>query len=302
MDERCKLLESIVQEVVDALGGYEGEVYRLGDQVNGCLKDLEKLWRRDEHDDDRTVARIFWKTRVLSNDLTPILLATAGKGLVEDKRAIACADLLTAMTWPIDLAEELKELNDELDSKADYTQLLQSHLHYKATILKPGALAALFGIMLPPLTKSSSERTERDGQTVNVVLHLARNLVFIKDLPVNSFLSADHAEFSVMQSKLIRLLSESHILQLILTIAANSDKDYVFDGWNTIVLEIIYLLFRGLAFGNNYLSTDTSILATSRRSATVSCSGRALQTPVVASGSHSPFSFWDHYCREAQSE
>ncbi|KAE9405100.1 timeless-domain-containing protein [Gymnopus androsaceus JB14] len=246
VDERRKLFEPIVQGVVDALGGYEGEVYRMGDQVSGCLKDLKKLWKRDENDDDRTMARIFWKTRVLSNDLVPILLATAGKGFVEDKRAIACADLLTAMTWPIDLAEELKELDDEFDSKADYTQLLQSHLHYKAAILKPGVLEALFGIMLPSLTKSSAERTERDGQIVNVVLHLVRNLAFIKDLPANTFLSADHAEFSAMQSKLIRLLSESHILQLILTIAANSDKDPLFDSWNTIVLEVIYLLFRGV--------------------------------------------------------
>lgn len=276
VDQRREVFEPIVQGVVDALGGYEGEVYRMGDQVSGCLKDLKKLWKRDENDDDRTVARIFWKTRVLSNDLVPILLATAGKGFVEDKRAIACADLLTAMTWPINLAEELKELDDELDSKADYTQLLQSHLHYKAAILKPGVLEALFGVMLPPLTRSADERTERDGQIVNVVLHLIRNLAFIKDLPANTFLSADHAEFSALQSKLIRLLSESNILQLILTIAANSDRDPLFDGWNTIVLEIIYLLFRGvqpsslaldqskvcLDFVDSYLVTYAFVLAT----------------------------------------
>ncbi|KAJ3842021.1 timeless protein-domain-containing protein [Lentinula raphanica] len=243
---RLKLFEPIVQGVVDALGGYEGDEYRMGDQVNGCLKDLKKLWRKDETDDDRTVARIFWRTRVLPNDLVPILLATAGQGLVEDKRAIACADLMTAMTWPIDMSEELKELDDELDSKADYTELLQSHRHYKAAMLKPGVLEALFGIVLPPLTKSSKERTERDGQIVNVVLHLVRNLAFIKDLPASMFLSADHAQFSAMQSQLIRMLSESHILQLVLTIAANSDNDPLFDNWNTIALEIIYLLFRGV--------------------------------------------------------
>lgn len=245
-DGKRKFFEPIVQGVVDALGGYEDNIYRMGDQVNGCLKDLKKLWRKDETDDDRTVARIFWKTRVLPNDLVPILLATAGQGLVEDKRAIACADLMTAMTWPIDLAEELKELDDQFDSKADYTELLQSHLHYKAAILKPGVLEALFGIVLPPLTKGPQERTERDGQIVNVVLHLVRNLAFIKDLPANTFLSADHAQFSSMQSKLIRMLSDSHILQLVLTIAANSDNDPLFDSWNTIVLEIIYLSLRGV--------------------------------------------------------
>ncbi|KAJ4477289.1 timeless protein-domain-containing protein [Lentinula aciculospora] len=255
-NKKRNFLEPIVQGVVDALGGYERDVYRMGDQVNGCLKDLKKLWRKDEIDDDRTVARIFWKTRVLPNDLIPILLATAGQGLVEDKRAIACADLMTAMTWPINLAEELKELDDELDSKADYTELLQSHLHYKAAILKPGVLEALLGVVIPPLTKGAKKRTERDGQIVNVVLHLVRNLAFIKDLPANMFLSADHAEFSALQSKLIRTLSEAHILQLVLTIAANSDNDPLFNNWNTIVLEIIYLLFRGVQPSS--LSVDQS--------------------------------------------
>ena len=106
--DRRSILDPVVRRVVDALGGYEDGSYRLGDAVNGCLKDLKKLWRKDDTDDERTVARIFWETRVLPNDLIPILMATAGIGLVEDKPAIACADLLTAMTWPIDMAEELK--------------------------------------------------------------------------------------------------------------------------------------------------------------------------------------------------
>ncbi|KAF5372553.1 hypothetical protein D9758_005156 [Tetrapyrgos nigripes] len=245
-EERHTFLEPIIQGVVDALGGVEGGVYRLGDEANGCLKDLKKLWRKDETDDERTVARIFWKTRVFSNDLIPILLVTAGKGMVEDKRAISCADLMTAMTWPIDMAEELKELDDELDKGTDYTQLLQSHLHYKAAVLKPGVIEALFGIVLPPLAKNKKERTERDGQIVNIVLHLIRNLAFIRDPPPNSHSSADQAEFSTLQSRLIRSLSDTHIIDLLLTIAANTDKDPLFDSWNTIVLEILYLLFRGI--------------------------------------------------------
>ena len=245
--DRRTILEPFIRQVVHALGGYEPDVgYRMGDEVNGCLKDLKKLWRKDDTDDDRTVARIFWETRVLPNDLVPILLATAGKGLVEDKRAVACADLMTAMTWPIDMAEELKELDDELDKGTDYTQLIQSHLHYKAALLKPGVMEALFGIMLAPLSKPPKERQERDGQVINVVLHLIRNLAFIKDLPFNTHLSSDQAEFSSLQTKLVRALSETHILKLLLTIAANADNDPLLNGWNTLVLETLYLLFRGV--------------------------------------------------------
>lgn len=243
--DRRVLLSPVVGRVVDALGGYEDREYVIGDQANGCLKDLKKLWRKDETDDERTVARLFWEMRVLPNDLVAILLQTAGKGLVEDKRAINCVDLMTAMTWPIDLAEELKELDEELDKGTDYTQLLESHLHYKAALLQPGIIQSLFGIMLAPLAKPAKGRTERDGQIINVVLHLIRNLAFIKDLPSNC-LNPDQAEFSTLQSRLIHALSDSHTFDLLLTIATNADKDPLFNGWNTLVLEIFYLFLRGV--------------------------------------------------------
>ena len=59
-------------------------------------------------------------------------------------------------------------------------------------------------------------------QIVNVILHLVRNLAFIKDLPQNSHASADQAEFSTLQSRLVKGLSESHFIELLLTIASNA--------------------------------------------------------------------------------
>ena len=244
--DRRAILEPAVQSVVDALGGFEDGVYRMGDECYSCLKDLKKLWRKDDTDDERTVARIFSDCRVLSNDLIPVLMETAGKGHVEDKRAIACADLITAMTWPIDLAEELKEMDEELDKGSDYTQLFSSHLRYKAAMLQPGVLKALFSIILPCLAKSPKERKERDIQIITVVLFLVRNLAFIKDLPSNTNLSSDQAELSSLQSRLIKVLSEDFILEFLLTIASNVSTDPLFNQWNVIVLEIFYLIFRGV--------------------------------------------------------
>jgi len=93
--DRRAILLPVIQNIVAALGGVElvsetEEEYVLGDSCLGCLRDLKKLWRKDDTDDDRTVARIFWETRVLEKDLVPILLVTAGKGMVEDKCALAC--------------------------------------------------------------------------------------------------------------------------------------------------------------------------------------------------------------------
>ena len=83
-------------------------------------------------------------------------------------------------------------------------------------------------------------------QIVNVVLHLVRNLAFIKDLPSNTYGSADQAELSSLQSRLIKGLSESHFIDLLLTIASSSAADQLFNQWNSLVLEIFYLLFRGV--------------------------------------------------------
>lgn len=246
--DRAAILTPAISQVVTALGGFEGNIYVLGDECYGCLKDLKKFWRKDDTDDDRTVARIFWNLRILPNDLIPILLETAGKGRVADKHAIAAADIVTAMTWPIDLAAELKELDEE-DVKADYTHLLESHLYYKAALLRPGVISALFSILLPCIAKDKRERKERDTQIVNVILHLFRNLAFIRDKPPNAHLSADQAEFSSLQSTLVKTYAESHVLDLLITVASNA-SDSFFAQWNTLVLETLYLLYRGVLPGS----------------------------------------------------
>lgn len=249
-DSRRAILEPIINRVANALGGMENGTYRLGHESYNCLKDLKKLWRKDDTDDERTVARIFWETKVLPNDLIQVLLCTAGQGMVEDKRAIVCVDLITAMTWPIDIAEELKELDEELEEGAhpDYTHLLQSHLHYKAALLEhPAIFQALLGIVVPPLSKPARERKQRDGQVINIVLHLIRNLAFIRDLPANIHASDEHIQFSTLQSKLVKSLSESRLMELLLTIAANSGNDPLLKSWNTIVLDIFYLILRSVS-------------------------------------------------------
>lgn len=245
-NERRAILEGPIKSVIEALGGVEGGRYRLGDECYGCLKDLKKFWRKDDTDDDRTVARIFWEARVLPNDLVPILLETAGKGLFEDKRAIACADLMAAMTWPIDVAEELRELDDVMDKGADYTQLIQSHLRYKAAITRADVMQSFLGIVLPCLAKAPKERTPTDEQIVGVILYLIRNLAFIKDLPANTYSSADQAEYSSLQTRLVKVLHETNILDLLLTMASNGDGDPMYDQYNSLLLEIFYLLYRGV--------------------------------------------------------
>ncbi|GAA5935882.1 Tof1p [Sporobolomyces koalae] len=244
-----------ISSICSALGGFEeflddnGQVYTaysLGDQVVGCLKDLKRFWRMDEKDDDRTVARIFHEVGVLKNDLLPILSSTLGTGAKGDRIALACVELIGAMTWPINVAEELKDAQilGELKQAVDYTSLVHAHLSYKAAILRHGALRQMMNILGNSLSKSRRERTTKDENIISLVLHTFRNLAAIQDRVTTSS-SADAIEQSSLQSELITQLESENILELLLAMAAQADStDYA--PWNMVVLDILHLLYRSV--------------------------------------------------------
>lgn len=164
-------------------------VYKLGDECLGCLKDLKRFWRMDDNDDERNIARMFFETGVLQNDLVPILasygqqtsstarqekaaLASGGSRNIQQvapRSADVCqlctsstlADLIAAMTWPINAMEELREAELTGDKatieamrKIDFSTLLSHHRAYKAALVKSGAIAALFKMLAPRLQKT----------------------------------------------------------------------------------------------------------------------------------------------------
>ncbi|KAJ1301303.1 hypothetical protein OPQ81_003705 [Rhizoctonia solani] len=250
---RRDILGPIIHSTVAALGGVETDAktgvtrYVLGDDCLGCLRDLKKLWRKDDTDDERTVARVFWETRVLANDLVPILIETAGGDVVGDKRAVACADVIAAMTWPIDIAAELKELDEQLDERTDYATLVLAQLHYKEALSRPEVLKALQNVMMPCIAKDKRSRTERDGQIISLVLYIFRNLLLLKDPPRTSeSLSASTTSLASLQSRLLTSLRTTGLLDLFLTCASNADVPE-FSEFSAVLLEITYLIIRGVA-------------------------------------------------------
>ena len=42
-------------------------------------------------------------------------------------------------------------------------------------------------------------------------------------------------------------LSKTHVLDALITLAVNAERDPLFNTWNTILLETFYLLFRGVS-------------------------------------------------------
>ncbi|EJU01446.1 hypothetical protein DACRYDRAFT_16139 [Dacryopinax primogenitus] len=247
------ILSIPITNTISALGApspAKTSVYVLGDDVLGCLRDLKRYWRRDDNDEERTVARIFAKANVLENDLVPILVQTAEK---IPKVAVACvrsngtpADLITSMTWPMDLPAELQELHEQgiTGPSTDYPLLTRALLSYKSAITHhAGAVRALVLVALPSLAVAPNKRTEREKQIVNVVFHCIRNVLAIRDLRGDVNKSGDWGELASLQSMLIRRLKDSSFLDVLATMTSNADTP-VANTYSSIMLEIWYLLFR----------------------------------------------------------
>jgi replication fork protection complex subunit Tof1/Swi1 len=106
----------------------------------------------------------------------------------------------------------------------DYTVLLNSHAAYKrALVNNPKAFDALLNTLLPSLAKTVKEKQPRDNQIISLVLHLLRNLAFIKS----------------NQYEYITTLSSSHFLDLLLTLGSNALH-------SNLLLDFSHLLFRGI--------------------------------------------------------
>lgn len=70
------------------------------------------------------------------------------------------ADLIAAMTWPINAIEELREAELSGDKatieairKIDFSSLKEAQRSYKSAILKSNAIAALFKMLKPRLQR-----------------------------------------------------------------------------------------------------------------------------------------------------
>lgn len=88
-EERQEVYLNAVQALTNALGGWEfvadadngkgATIYRPGDSVLPVLKDLKKMWRKDDTDDERTVARCM-HTAGLMKELVALVCEVTMRG------------------------------------------------------------------------------------------------------------------------------------------------------------------------------------------------------------------------------
>jgi replication fork protection complex subunit Tof1/Swi1 len=86
--DRFDVFMPVATTLTAALGGYEQvetspgvfeTIYRPGDSVLGVLKDLKRLWRKDDTDDERTVARCFYQAGLMK-ELVALLAECTERG------------------------------------------------------------------------------------------------------------------------------------------------------------------------------------------------------------------------------
>ena len=106
--DRYAIFLPAVQSLVNALGGYEEletspgvyeTVYRPGDSVLAVLKDLKKLWRKDDTDDERTVARCMARAGLMKELLALVVECTERGDWGRKVSLVACASRLVTIHW-----------------------------------------------------------------------------------------------------------------------------------------------------------------------------------------------------------
>ncbi|CAK9781717.1 hypothetical protein CC85DRAFT_324759 [Cutaneotrichosporon oleaginosum] len=249
-EDRFDVFMPAVQNLVNALGGYERVptddggwemIYRPGDSVLAVIKDLKKLWRKDDADDDRTVARCMYKANLMQ-ELIGLVGEVHNRGEWGRKVALMACDLVAALTWPIDVAAELKELQDEGPVVTDFASLLRAHVEYKAMILQSDTLRCVLSLMIPCF--GTQRRDEKDDRIISLCLHIVRNLLAIRDVRAPDTATGEEEELSRLQSTLIVQLDSLEYLSLFITMASEADRSTGFNSYNMLLLDILHLIYR----------------------------------------------------------
>lgn len=85
------------------------------------------------------------------------------------------------------------------------------------------------------------DRSIIDQSTIRLALYLFRNLTAIPDLNTSQSASMEQLKLSRLQETLLIRYYEADVIEFLLTIASNSDKNQANGSeWNMLVLESIY--------------------------------------------------------------
>ncbi|KAK6347716.1 Topoisomerase 1-associated factor 1 [Orbilia javanica] len=240
------ILRAHIYGLVSALGGPspdDPEVYILGDDVLGCLRDI-KRWLKgyDEKLDRLDVARCLSEANLVV-DIMEILAHSSAKGVPTLNRpnriSLACVELLVPLTWPLNKTE----LSMTVNHHRHMAVLQRSQAFYKKNIITHQSgyiLKACCVNALPPMAMALSERTPRDEGIIRLVLFLIRNILQIEGLETEN----DNIWDVISKSSTVESLDKQGVFSLILSIISGVPE--LFQQQDVIVVEILFYLLLGV--------------------------------------------------------
>lgn len=216
----------------------------LGDDALACLKDLKRwLLLYDEKTDRFDVKRCLAEANLVKGDLLEILASWREEDQehgLRRKIAFACLELLTPLTWRLDLQEERTTVNHH--RHLPYLQLAQ--VGYKRAVLHHETakiLRKVIRIALPAMQVPRTERRDRDEGTIDFLLLFIRNIAMITQ---PQQLPSQGDENDVSRSATIDAFQDQDVLQLLLTLSSSMGDEFVQQ--DVIVLEILFHLLKGV--------------------------------------------------------
>ena len=129
--------------------------------------------------------------------------------------------------------------NDPTNSKLP----MKEDTPHQSTMQGTGLLSLFTSLLADPLSRTGSSRTSTDHLTIELVLHLIRNLLSI--YPINTFGSTEKAQYAnQLHRELMIVMQEEMVLDLLAVIGQEVERREN-SGYNLLVMEILNCLLRG---------------------------------------------------------
>ncbi|KAI7903689.1 timeless protein-domain-containing protein [Cokeromyces recurvatus] len=242
--------KAYILNLCSAIGGLEEvkqedgsitQIYCVGDEALACLRDLKKAIRLDSQNNEKIVLNALVEYNVIETDIVPLILSFRHqRNDVAHRFILACVELLVPMTWPIEKRQALEEQEEE-----ENPNIMHCYRKYKLDLLTEGVFETILTMIMKSVRIPHRDRSVVDHTTIRLALYLFRNLTAIPDLNTSlSGATSEQIRMAHMQEKLMIRYYEADVIEFLLTIASNSERQEGTSEWNVLVLESLFNLLK----------------------------------------------------------
>lgn len=129
----------------------------------------------------------------------------------------------------------------QADMLMEYKRAICHHASHMGDSDQGGLLSIFVSLLAEPLSKTGTARTDEDHLTIELVLHLFRNLLQAEPLLKTSVVNSDRA--ATLHDELVQLYDKELVLDILLVLSANMEQRENVP-YNLLVMELLQHLLR----------------------------------------------------------